>query len=174
MRPQYAIPRVSSTLGWATATFSISPHRRAVPSLWWFLWSSSGPAPTHPCLPCAGGPRSAPGEASPEWSRGGESPPTPHWPHCFESSPGFWFTARSLVQLQNRRLNREPGHRRRWWKNSFIVISALKTLLQAKINPHELLERSSLHPTSCPEFCLQPQLHFHWWCQVKEVNKAQA
>ena len=70
---------------------SAFPYRSAVPALWSFLWPSSGPAPTGPCLSCAGGSRAGcktPAGVSQVQSRGVESPPSTCWPHCFWCSPG--------------------------------------------------------------------------------------
>ena len=53
--------------------------------------ASSGPAPTAPGLPCAGGSRAGhrtPGGVSPERNRGAESPPSTCWPCCWWCSPG--------------------------------------------------------------------------------------
>ena len=71
--------------------FSAFLQRRGVPSLWSFLWPSSGPAPTGPCVSCAGHPRAGcrtPGGVSQKQSRERESPLSTFWLRCFLCSPG--------------------------------------------------------------------------------------
>jgi len=78
--------------GWPAPTLSAFPHRRDAPAPRSFLWPSSGPAPTGPCLSCAEGSRAGrrtPGGVSPEQSRRAESPPSTCWPRFFWRSPGY-------------------------------------------------------------------------------------
>ena len=93
-RLQSGLPRTFSSAGWTASILSAWPHSRGTPSLW--------PAPTAPCLSCAGGSRAGcrtPGGVSREQSRGAESPPLTCWPRCFWCSPGYgWPSGLQLPQ----------------------------------------------------------------------------
>ena len=87
----YRVSLESSFLQAEQPQLSLFPHKRSIPSLSSFLWSSSGATTRVPCLSCAESSRAGrttPGEISWEQSRGAESPRLTCWPH-FSCSPGY-------------------------------------------------------------------------------------
>ena len=85
---------LESSPGWETPTLSAFLHTRVGPSLWSFLWPSSGPTLTNPCLSCTWDPRAGhwtPGGVSQEQSRGAESPPLDMLAILPFMQPGRWF-----------------------------------------------------------------------------------
>jgi len=73
------LPRAFSSPRWTAPALSACPGRRGVPSLWSFLWPSSGSAQTGPHLSCTEDSTSGlttPDEVSPAQHRGTGSPPS--------------------------------------------------------------------------------------------------
>ena len=75
-----------SLLLFRLSTFLCRRNTRSTPTLWAFMWSSSGHALTGQCLSCAGGPGAAlstPDGFLQEQSGGGQSVPLTCWSRCF-------------------------------------------------------------------------------------------